>query len=84
MPFSRLVTSVLEPLCRVREGRGRKGGVTDEERRNKLVNQLIDESSEYGPDVYPAISLVAPELDVKTGPSHMSRRRLWKTSCPVF
>lgn len=86
MPFGRLVTSFLEPLYQIREGREqksgppgkRKGRTNDEERRRELVRRLIEASSEYGPDVYPVIRLVAPELDVETGPSGIKEKVMAK------
>lgn len=86
MPFGRLVTSFLGPLYQIKEGREqksgppgkRKGRMSGEERRRQLVQRLIGESLEYGPDVYPVIRLVAPELDVESGPSGIKEKVMAK------
>lgn len=89
MPFTRLVISFLEPLSKLKikkddreKKQGPPGGqeptTTDEEQKHRLVANLIDASLEYGPDIYPVIRLVAPELDVESGPSNIKEKVMAK------
>lgn len=86
MPFGTLVKSFLEPLRQIKEGSPqgpglpakRKSRESDGERRSRLVGELIDASLGYGADVYPAIRLAAPELDVESGPSSVKEKVMAK------
>lgn len=87
LPFDTLIKTVLEPLSRIKDpstnndksSSKRKRGESSEEKRADCVDELIRVvRSEHGGDIYSAIRLVAPELDVDTGPTGVKTRVMAK------